>query len=61
MARITTPFDSFVDDLSAWIDSVWFVWIALAATIVVVIVVVAITKARARARARIPQYRRHET
>lgn len=60
MARITTPFDSFVDDLSVWLDGAWFVWIALAMTIVVVVVIVAVTKVRARARARIPQYRRHQ-
>lgn len=58
MARITTPFDSFVADVSTWLDSAWFVWIALAAAVVVVVVAVSITKARARARARMPQYRR---
>ena len=58
MARITTPFDSFIDDLSVWLDSAWFVWIALAAAIVAVVVIVSITKVRARAKARIPQYRR---
>ena len=61
MARITTPFDSFVADLSTWIDSAWFVWVALAVAIAVVVVAVSVTKMRARARARIPQYRRHET
>jgi heme exporter protein D len=61
VARITTPFDSFIDDLSAWIDSAWFVWIALAVAIVAVVVIVSITKVRARARERIPQYRRHES
>ena len=61
MARNTTPFDSFIDDLSAWIDSAWFVWIALAITIALVVVIVAVTKVRARARDRVPQYRRHES
>lgn len=61
MARITTPFDSFIDDLSAWIDSAWLVWIALAVAIVLVVATVSVMKVRARARARIPQYRRHET
>lgn|GEM_PF-5102924 len=61
MTRITSPFDSFVDDLSAWIDSAWLVWIALAITIALVIVIVSVSKVRARARDRIPQYRRHET
>jgi len=50
-----------MDDLSVWIDSAWFVWIALAATIVLVVAIVTVTKVRARARARVPQYRRHET
>ena len=61
MARITTPFDSFVADLSVWIDSAWFVWIALAITVALVVVIVAVTKVRARARDRVPQYRRHES
>ena len=61
MARITTPFDSFVDDLSAWIDSAWFVWVALAAALAITVVIVVVTKVRARARARVPQYRRHES
>ena len=61
MARNATPFDSFIDDLSAWIDSAWFVWVALAGTIVVIVTIVIITKVRARARARVPQYRRHES
>jgi heme exporter protein D len=61
VARITTPFDSFVDDLSAWIDSAWFVWVALAAALAITVVIVVVTKVRARARARVPQYRRHES
>ena len=61
MVRITTPFDSFVDDISAWIDSAWFVWVALAAALAITVVIVVVTKVRARARARVPQYRRHES
>ena len=59
MSRTTTPFDSFIDDLSGWIDSAWFVWVALAIAVAVVVVIVAVTKVRARAKARVPQYRRH--
>ena len=59
MARITTPFDTFVADLSDWLDGAWFVWVALAVTIALVVVIVSVTKVRARARARIPQYRRN--
>lgn len=58
VARYTTPWDSFVRDLSSFIDGAWFVWIALAAAIAIVVVTVVITKARAKARSRIPQYRR---
>ena len=61
VTRLTTPFNDFIDDLSAWIDSAWFVWIALGITIALVIVIVAVTKVRARARARVPQYRRRES
>lgn len=60
VARIT-PFDSFLEDASAWIDSAWLVWIGLAIAIVLVVAAVTVMKVRARARARIPQYRRHET
>ncbi|CAN5225969.1 hypothetical protein BH11ACT5_BH11ACT5_15500 [soil metagenome] len=59
MSRTTTPFDSFIDDLSSWIDCAWFGWVALAITVALVVVIVTVTKVRARARARIPQYRRH--
>jgi heme exporter protein D len=58
VTRITTPLDQFIADLLTWIDSAWFVWIAMALSIVLVIVTVTISKARARARARVPQYRR---
>ena len=58
MTRITSPFDHFVRDLQAWIDSAWFVWLALAACILIVVLSVILVKARAKARARIPQYRR---
>jgi uncharacterized membrane protein len=58
VTRITTPFDQFMHDLLTWLDSAWFVWIALALSIVLVVVTVRISKARARARARVPQYRR---
>ena len=49
-----------MDELTAWLDSAWFVWIALAAAVVIVVVAVVVSKARARARARVPQYRRSE-
>ncbi|MCU1439789.1 MAG: hypothetical protein JWP85_786 [Rhodoglobus sp.] len=47
-----------MDDLLTWLDSAWFVWIAMVLSIVLVVVIVRISKARARARARVPQYRR---
>ena len=58
MTRIATPFDLFLRDFLAWVDSAWFVWIALAVAIALVVVIVSITKVRARSRSRLPQYRR---
>ncbi len=58
VSRITTPFDRFMDDLLTWLDSAWYVWVAIAVTIAIIVAVVVISKARARARARVPQYRR---
>lgn len=53
-----TPFDSFMRDASDWLDSAWYVWVALVFVVALVITVVVVSKARARARARVPQYRR---
>jgi hypothetical protein len=61
VTRITTPFDQFIADLLTWLDSAWFVWIALALSIALVVATVTISKARARAKARVPQYRRQRT
>jgi len=60
ITTLSTPFDSFMKDLSAWLDGAWFVWIALVAAIAIVVLSVTITKVRAKARARIPQYRRQQ-
>jgi heme exporter protein D len=53
-----TPFDSFMRDASAWLDSAWYVWVALAFFVALIVTVVVVSKMRARARARVPQYRR---
>jgi heme exporter protein D len=58
VTRIITPFDTFVIELVAWINSAWFVWVALALTVAAVVAGVIIARVRARARDRIPQYRR---
>ncbi|CAN5212697.1 hypothetical protein BH09ACT5_BH09ACT5_06210 [soil metagenome] len=58
MARITTPFDDFLNDLSAWIDGSWFVWVLIAAALVVAAIAVVLARVRSRARYRVPQYRR---
>ena len=61
VTRITTPFDSFMNDLTTWLDSAWYLWVAMAATIAIIVAVVVISKRRALARARVPQYRRQLT
>jgi hypothetical protein len=45
-------------ELSLWLDSAWYVWVALVLFAAVVVAVVVVSKVRARARARVPQYRR---
>ncbi|MEQ1735859.1 MAG: hypothetical protein ABL886_05610 [Rhodoglobus sp.] len=54
-----TPFDHFVRDLTAWLDTSWYLWAGMAAATLVVVLCIALAKARARVRRRIPQYRRH--
>ena len=56
--HLTTPLDLFMDDLFTWLDSAWFVWIAMALSIAAVVAIVSISKARGRARDRVPHYRR---
>ncbi len=55
---IVTQFDQFMQDLLNWLDSAWYVWVAMATCFVLVVAIVVISKARARIRRRIPQYRR---
>ena len=45
-------------DFRAWLDTAWYVWVAMAAIIAIIVAVVVISKLRARALARVPQYRR---
>lgn len=47
-----------MQDLLNWLDSAWYVWVAMATCFVLVVAIVVISKARARIRRRIPQYRR---
>ena len=57
MPRLT-PFDEFMYSLLTWLDSAWYVWVALALTVVIGVTAVVVAKRRAKARRRIPQYRR---
>ena len=61
VARITTPFDAFVDEFSTWANSMWLMWIVAAVAVALVIAIVVLTRSRARAKARIPQYRRRDS
>ena len=47
-----------MNDLALWLDSAWYVWIVMAASVALIVAVVVISKKRARVRARVPQYRR---
>ncbi|MGX5680693.1 hypothetical protein ACWKWO_04820 [Schumannella luteola] len=53
-----TPFDHFMSDFRLWLDTAWYVWVALAFAVGAIVTIVVVSKARARARARVPQYRR---
>jgi hypothetical protein len=53
-----TPFDNFLYDLLAWLDTAWYVWIVAAALIAIVIASVAVSRVVERRRRRIPKYRR---
>lgn len=55
---ITTEFDQFMHDLMSWLDTAWYVWVAMALMVVLFVAVVIISKVRARTRRRVPQYRR---
>lgn len=55
---ITTQFDQFMQDLLTWLDSAWYVWVAMALCLALVVTIVVVSRARARIRRRIPQYRR---
>ena len=61
VARITTPFDAFMDQFTVWASDMWFLWIAAAVTLAVVIALAVLSRSRARARARIPRYRRRDS
>ena len=61
VGRIVTPFDSFMDGFSVWMNGMWFLWIVVALAVAAVIVLVNVSKSRARARARVPQYRRRDS
>ena len=45
-------------DLTTWLDSAWYVWVAMAAVVALIVATVIVSKRRARVRARVPQYRR---
>lgn len=47
-----------MSDFRQWLDTAWYVWVALAFLVAAIVTIVVVSKARARARARVPQYRR---
>ncbi len=53
-----TPFDHFMKSMTDWLDTAWYVWVALAVVLVIVVGAVVLSKSRARSRRRVPQYRR---
>ncbi|QYH36469.1 hypothetical protein [Salinibacterium sp. M195] len=60
MTRITTPLDAFMSDMLLWLDTAWYLWVALGVVAVVVIVSVVVAKLRSRGYERVPHYFRQE-
>ncbi|MEV8254963.1 hypothetical protein AB0O95_13470 [Rhodoglobus sp. NPDC076762] len=61
MTRITTPFDAFMSDMLLWLETAWYLWVALGIVVVVVVVSVAVAKMRSRGYERVPHYYRRNT
>jgi threonine/homoserine/homoserine lactone efflux protein len=55
---VTTPFDHFMKAFTSWLETAWYLWVAMVVIFVVIVAVVVLSKVRARARQRVPQYRR---
>ncbi|WP_141989489.1 hypothetical protein [Rhodoglobus vestalii] len=58
MARIPTPFDTFMTDMLVWLDTAWYLWVALAIVVGVVIVSIVVARMRNRGYERVPHYYR---
>ncbi|MGV8850938.1 MAG: hypothetical protein ACOH1M_00040 [Rhodoglobus sp.] len=61
MTRITTPLDAFMSDMFLWLDTAWYLWIALGLVVVVVVVSVVVAKLRSRGYERVPHYFRRRS
>jgi hypothetical protein len=58
ITRITTPLDSFLQDLARWLDLPWFIWACGAGVVAAAVVAVVVAKLRTRAHDRVPHYKR---
>ncbi|WP_010205173.1 hypothetical protein [Salinibacterium sp. PAMC 21357] len=61
MTRITTPLDAFMSDMLLWLDTAWYLWVALGIVAVVVVVSVVVAKMRSRGYERVPHYFRRSS
>lgn len=61
MTRITTPLDAFMSDMLVWLDSAWYLWVALGIVVLVVVVSVVVAKIRSRGYERVPHYFRQNS
>ncbi|MEL0627884.1 hypothetical protein [Salinibacterium amurskyense] len=61
MTRITTPLDAFMSDMLLWLETAWYLWVALGIVVVVVVVSVVVAKMRSRGYERVPHYYRRNT
>ncbi|MBH0055275.1 MULTISPECIES: hypothetical protein [unclassified Salinibacterium] len=61
MTRITTPLDAFMSDMLIWLETAWYLWVALGIVVIVVVVSVVVAKMRNRGYERVPHYYRRNT
>ena len=61
MTRISTPLDAFMSDMLVWLETAWYLWVALGIVVLVVVVSVVVANMRSRDYERVPHYFRQNS
>lgn len=61
VTRITTPLDAFMSGMLVWLETAWYLWVALGIVVLVVVVSVVVAKMRSRGYERVPHYFRQNS